>query len=88
MGKERALQNGRIREEVARILREEIQVEVPSEDCDLIESGLLDSLTFVDLLAHVERVFRVSIDIASLDLDDLRSVDSIARFIESQRADQ
>lgn len=63
------------------ILREHASVEVPSTDYDLIESGVMDSLTFVDMLFHIEQRFSVSLDIESLEIDDLRSVQSIGKVV-------
>ncbi|MBK6797806.1 MAG: hypothetical protein IPG76_13800 [Acidobacteria bacterium] len=39
---------------IIRILSEKIHVEVPSVETDLMESGLLDSLTLVELMASLE----------------------------------
>jgi len=77
--------NGAVVAELRRILRDEIQVDLPDGEVDLIDSGILDSLTFVDLIYHVERAFQVSIDITAIDLDDLRTLDRLARFIEAGR---
>jgi acyl carrier protein len=51
-------------------------------DTDVIESGVLDSIAFVQLLVDLEREFGISVRMGSLDLDDFRSVRSIARHVE------
>lgn len=65
-------------------LRANLNVDVPSADLDLIETGLIDSLTFVELLLLLEEEYGVTVDVADLVLDDFRSVQRIAAFITSR----
>ena len=55
-------------------------------DTDVIESGVLDSMAFVQLLLELEREFEIVVDMGALDLEDFRSVRSIARYVELSRA--
>jgi len=41
------------------LFAESFHIEVPSSDTDLLESGLLDSFQFVELLAQLERIARL-----------------------------
>ena len=70
-----------IQGEVHRIIAEDLQLDVPQADLDLIDAGLLDSLSFIELMVQLESSFEISIDLQSLDLDHLRSVDAISRFV-------
>jgi acyl carrier protein len=54
---------------------------VPTDDTDIVESGLLDSLALVELLVGIEREFDVQVDFETLDLDNLRSVRTIAQTV-------
>jgi acyl carrier protein len=54
---------------------------VPTDDTDIVESGLLDSLALVELLVGIEREFDVQVDLETLDLDNLRSVRTIAQTV-------
>lgn len=67
--------------EVARILREEMYLEVPAPDADLFVAGVLDSLTFVELLVHLEEVTGRPISLDELDVDDLETVEKIGRLL-------
>ena len=71
------------RECICRLLRERMAVEIPSVDTDLFESGLVDSLAFIELLAGVEEELSRRIALEELELDDLRSVDRIAHVVVS-----
>lgn len=68
---------GRLRE----MFRERLHVDVPAADTDLLESGLLDSLRFVALLAHVESEFGVAIPLAELELDRVSTLAAIAEVV-------
>ena len=58
-----------------------LNLEVPSEDTDLFDSGLLDSLTFVELLVQVEEQMGVTVTLENLEPDNFRSIRRIASFV-------
>lgn len=62
---------------------ESLHVEAPSPDIDLFESGTLDSLQLVELLLQLERRFGLRIAIESIDLDNLRTLERIAKLVEA-----
>ena len=63
---------------------ETFHIEVPSPDADLLESGILDSFQFVELLVQLEQRFGLRIKIDDIDLDDLRTLTQIARLVVAQ----
>jgi len=65
---------------------EKLNLEIPSTKQDLIESGLMDSMTLVDLLLHLEQQFDLRISADTLELESFRSIESIAAFIDKQRS--
>lgn len=65
---------------VQRLFVEELELDVDS-NADLIDSGALDSLVFVQLLAQLELEFGVHVDLSDLDLEIFTSVARIARFV-------
>jgi len=58
---------------------------VPSVRTDLFEMGGLDSLVFVELIMLLEREFGIKIEIQEIELDNFKSVATIAEFISSQQ---
>jgi methoxymalonate biosynthesis acyl carrier protein len=68
-------------ERLRTLLLEHLHVEVPSADADLLETGVLDSLQLVDLLLLIERHFGRRIPVESIDLDNLRTLSSLARLV-------
>ena len=72
-------------EAVTSIFRDELEIEVPGPDLDMIGSGLLDSLGLVTLVYELEQRFDVSIPFDTLEVDDFRTVEAIVRLMEARR---
>lgn len=68
-------------DEVARLFAERLNIGVSSLDQDLFAAGILDSLTFVDLVLHLEQQFDIHIAADDLELENFRSVEKIAAFV-------
>jgi len=65
---------------------EKLNIDLPPGDCDLLKEGILDSLSFVDLLLYLEEEFGVSISLDDLDLSNFRSVTHISAYIAERSA--
>ena len=57
---------------------DKLQIEIPSPDTDLLETGVLDSLGFVELLLHLEQAFGITVALEQIDLQNFRSLERIA----------
>jgi D-alanine--poly(phosphoribitol) ligase subunit 2 len=68
-------------EHLRRLFVERFHIEVPSADMDLLATGVLDSLQFVELLLQIEQQFGIQVAIEDIDLDDLRSLARIGRMV-------
>jgi acyl carrier protein len=68
--------------------RRRFLVELPDDDVDLLESGLLDSLQLVELLVEIESEFGRRIPIDAIELDDLRSLTRLARLVDAEAAER
>jgi acyl carrier protein len=64
-----------------------LNLEIPSPKTDLLETGILDSLGFVELLVHLEREFSFKITLEDVDIDNFRSVERIAAFLRKNGRD-
>lgn len=79
------MSNGnRLRERIAGIFSGALHLDVPSFDTDLFDTGVLDSLAFVELLLNLEREFGVTTSVDDLELEHFKSIASIADFVESR----
>ena len=77
----------RLRERIAGVFSGALHLEVPAFDTDLFETGVLDSLAFVELLLHLEREFGVTTSVDDLEVETFRSIDNIAEFVISRAGD-
>jgi acyl carrier protein len=60
---------------------DQLSIEVPSPDTDLIDTGMLDSMKLVELLVLIEQQFGIRIELEQIEIDDLRTVRGIALMI-------
>ena len=74
-----------LRSEISQLITKTLMVEVESPEDDLLSSGILDSLTLVQLLVNLEDHYGVQIPLQDLEIDDLRSISSIARLVKSHK---
>lgn len=74
-------QNG-IQGRLIELFRDKLELDVPSAETDLMETGVMDSLTFVELLFHLEIEFGITISTDKLELEHFRSIVSIVAFVE------
>jgi acyl carrier protein len=74
-----------IQQKLTELFARKLNLEVPSFETDLLGTGLIDSLTLVELLTQLQETFGVSISTDELEVENFRSIASIARFM-SRRA--
>ena len=73
-----------LQDRIGNIFVRHLHMELPPPECDLIESGMIDSLTFVELIAHLEQEFSIRIPLGDLDPGLFRSIAYIGKFIQTQ----
>jgi len=70
--------------QLVRLFAEKLNVEVPSVETDLIDTGLVDSLAFVEFLAQLEAGFGIHVSLEDLEIDRFRTISRIARFLATK----
>jgi acyl carrier protein len=70
-----------VHQKLTELFAKKLNLEVSSVDTDLVGTGLLDSLALVELLAQLEEAFGLSISTDDLELENFRSINSIAGFV-------
>ena len=68
-------------QKLTELFAKKLNLEVSSVDTDLVETGLLDSLALIELLAQLEETFGVSVSTDDLELENFRSIASMAGFV-------
>jgi D-alanine--poly(phosphoribitol) ligase subunit 2 len=75
-----------LHDRISRVFSDALNLDVPAVDTDLFDTGVLDSLGFVNLLLHLEREFGVTTSIDDLEIDNFRSIARIAEFVVARAA--
>lgn len=76
-----------LQDRIANLFSTALNLDVPSIDSDLFETGVLDSLAFVDLLFHLEQEFGVSTSVDDMEVDNFKSIAGIANFLAARGVD-
>jgi acyl carrier protein len=63
------------------LIEDVLSIDVPNGDTDMIDSGLLDSLGLVSLIAEIEHEFQLELPLEDLDVNHFRSADRIAQLL-------
>jgi methoxymalonate biosynthesis acyl carrier protein len=72
-----------VEQRIRKILNDRLQIESPAADQDLFQEGILDSLSFVDMLVALEGEFSITIALDQVDLDDFRSITRICNYVKN-----
>ena len=70
--------------EISGLIAERLLVDVSAPEDDLLATGLLDSLLLIQLLASLEERFGIRVPLDELQIEDIRSIKSIARLVDRQ----
>lgn len=65
------------------LIRDQLNVDVAHADVDLIETGLLDSLSLVMLISLVEETFACELPLDDFDVDNFRSVRRLTEYLDN-----
>jgi acyl carrier protein len=72
--------------EIRGIFADRLAIEVESPVVDLLDTGLVDSVTLVELLLVLEQQFSVSLPLEDLEMEDFRSLGRIANLVARTRS--
>jgi acyl carrier protein len=78
------IEHNGIHQKLTELFAKKLNLKVSSVDTDLVETGLLDSLALVELLAQLDETFGVSISTDDLELENFRSIASIAGLVDQR----
>jgi len=71
--------------QIGQLIQDRLGVRANSVDDDLIASGVLDSLTLVQLLLDIETCFGITIPLDELEIDDIRSISRLSRLVTRRK---
>jgi len=79
-------EHAQLQQQLTDLFTNTLNLEVPSVEADLVETGVLDSLTLIDLLLSLEQEFGVKISLEEVAIDNFRSIANITQFVAQQGA--
>ncbi len=82
------MESREVRDRIRTVFRTNLGLEIPSDDTDLLDAGILDTMSFVELLLHLESNFGIAFNLSDIDFENFRSVQKIARYISSRRCSE
>lgn len=72
-----------IEERIRTIFKDRLQMDAPASGEDLFQTGVLDSLSFVDLLVALEEEFSIHIALDQVELTDFGSIAAIGDYVQA-----
>jgi acyl carrier protein len=70
---------------IGQLIAEKRFMKVGSPEDDLLATGVLDSLTLIQLLVHLEERFGIRIPLNELQIEDVQSISAMARLVANHR---
>jgi methoxymalonate biosynthesis acyl carrier protein len=67
--------------QITKLFLDSLHLEVPSPETDLLVTGALDSMGFVELLVRLEERFGIAISLDAVEIDNFRSIRAISEFV-------
>jgi D-alanine--poly(phosphoribitol) ligase subunit 2 len=71
----------KLQQEINTIFAERFDTKLESDDVDLLETGIVDSVKIVELVLELEQRFGVSMPFEDLEIEDFRTVPRLAERI-------
>jgi acyl carrier protein len=71
----------KLQQEITAIFVERFDTRILSDEVDLLETGLVDSVKIVELVLELEQRFGVSLPFEELEIEDFRTVPRLAERI-------
>ena len=73
-----------MKEQITDIIKKVTGYDELSEDIDLLEEDIIDSLAFIELITELEDTFNIEIQPTQVTGDTWRSIDGIVKLVEDK----
>ena len=73
-------------DEIQKLFGSSLGLDIPSAETDLLEAGILDSMSFIELLLQLESTFGIMVNFDDIEFGNFRTVEKIAEFVASRSA--
>ena len=73
-----------VKEAIRSFIHASINIDGLSNDENLFESGIVNSLFAVQLMTFIERTYGIEVGQDDLDIENFKSIDATAAFVEKK----
>ena len=70
-----------VKDKIRAHLKDALRRQELSDEIDIFENGLVDSMFAVQLVAFTEEAFDITVEDEDLDLENFRSIDGLTHFV-------
>jgi len=74
----------KLKETIRTFVQASVNIDGLGNDENLFESGIVNSLFAVQLMTFIERTFAIEVGMDDLDIENFKSVDAMAAFVEKK----
>jgi D-alanine--poly(phosphoribitol) ligase subunit 2 len=74
-------EQNQLQQQIIEIFSERFETRLGSDEVDLLETGIVDSVKIVELVLEIEQRFGISLPFEELEIDDFRTVLRLAERI-------
>ena len=74
-------QQDQLQQQIIEIFRDRFETRLGTDEVDLLEAGIVDSVKIVELVLEIEQRFGVNLPFEELEIDDFRTVPRLAERI-------
>jgi acyl carrier protein len=74
-------QQDQLQQQIIEIFRDRFETRLGTDEVDLLEAGIVDSVRIVELVLEIEQRFGVNLPFEDLEIDDFRTVPRLAERI-------
>ena len=72
-------------DDITELFSARLGLDIPSNDTDLFEAGVVDSMSFVELLLQIESNFGIPMSLGDIEFENFRTIEKIADFIANRK---
>lgn len=78
--------SAQVKKSIRDFIQSSINIDGLGNDENLFESGIVNSLFAVQLMTFIERTFAIEVGSDDLDIENFKSIDATAAFVEKKLA--
>jgi acyl carrier protein len=74
-----------LQELIRNYVLESVNIAEIENDCDLFESGIVNSLFAIELMTFLEKTFEIKVTMDDLDMDNFKTINASSEFVRRKK---